>query len=468
MEEMLGQRLLKERAVSERQLKKALKRQRLHGGRLGYNLVSLGYITPEDLQSFFTMLPHAPANLKETGLELSFISDLMMKHFLFRGEFNLMDLSESVKLPVPVLDAAIETLRRDKLVEVKGAAHYAKVTYKFDITELGKKRAAELLDICRYVGPAPVPLEEYRKITECQTIKNITVTEEAVKEAFSHLVIKDELLKRLGPSISSGKAIFLYGPAGNGKTTIAETIGDVLPGTVHIPYSIIVGGQIISIYDPATHFSAEPEKENKGLDQRWLLIRRPVVMTGGELTLRMLELEFNPVSNFYVAPLQMKANNGLFIVDDFGRQQIEPRSLLNRWIVPLERRIDFMTLHTGMKFEIPFDQLTIFATNIEPRKLVDEAFLRRIRYKIEITHPTEREYEAIFRMVCEFKGIEFKKDVFDYLMDNYYRRLGVSPNACHPRDLTDHIIDDAHYYNHPPELLKENVDAAWKNYFVEM
>ncbi len=191
-------------------------------------------------------------------------------------------------------------------------------------------------------------------------------------------------------------------------------------------------------------------------------------MTGGELTLKMLDLDFNPISKFYEAPLQMKANNGLFIIDDFGRQQMEASRLLNRWIVPLERRMDFMTLHTGMKFDIPFDQLVIFSTNIEPARLVDEAFLRRIRYKVKIDHPTAEEFEKIFRKVCERNGMEFKKEVFDYLVDSYYKKQGLKPNACHPRDIIDHIIDDAHYYRHAPQMTKEGVDTAWKNYFVDM
>lgn len=468
MTEQIGQKLLEEKVVTEEQLKKAIERQRLHGGRLGHNLVALNFITSEDLDTFFKKHPSAPKTVADTGLEFSFIADLIMKHLLFMGEFRLADISECVKLPIPIVDLALDALRREKFIEVKGASEYAKATYNFTITGQGKNRALELLDICRYIGPAPVSLDEYRKTLEFQTIKNIVVSEDSVKNAFSHIIISDGLLRRLGPAISSGKAMFIYGPAGNGKTTIAETIGKILPGNVYIPYSMIVGGQIISIFDPVNHIAVNPGEKADAADQRWVLIKRPAIMTGGELTLRTLDLDFNNISKYYEASLQMKANNGLFIVDDFGRQQMDPQNLLNRWIVPLERRTDFMTLHTGMKFSIPFDQLVIFATNIEPKRLVDEAFLRRIRYKIKIDHPTEGEYEAILKKVCESNGIAFRKDVLEYLMKNYYKKLGVKLNACHPRDLIDHIIDDARYYNQSAQLTKEGIDIAWHNYFVEM
>jgi predicted ATPase with chaperone activity len=468
MAKQFGEKLLEEKVITEDQLEQALERQRLSGGRIGNNLVELGYITPDKLGEFFHISPVSPKTVEETGLELSFISDLILKHVLFMGEFTIGAISSVVKLAASVVDTAIEELRREKMIEVKGATHYVKASYQFQVTSQGKQRALELLDICAYVGPAPVTLEQYRSLVERQTIKQIVVNEETVKRAFSTLVVGEDILRRLGPAVSSGKAMFIYGPAGNGKTTIAETIGKVLPGAVYIPYALIVGGQIIRIFDSVNHVVVRSDESPDSLDQRCVLIRRPVVMTGGELTMRMLDLDFNAISKFYEAPLQMKANNGLFIIDDFGRQQVDAHSLLNRWIVPLERRTDFMTLSTGMKFDIPFDQLVIFSTNIEPRRLVDEAFLRRIRYKIKIAHPSEQAYEAIFRKVCKANGIEFRKATFSHLMDQYYKRLGVKLNACHPRDIIDHIIDDAHYYNHPPQLTDEGIELAWNNYFVDM
>ncbi|HTG81095.1 MAG TPA: ATPase [Geobacteraceae bacterium] len=464
----IGKRLLKDGIVTEKELEEALERQRQKGGRLGQNLVALGFIKEDDLNNFFKTHPAAPTNVEETGLTSSFIADLIMKHILFIGEFRISDVVERVKLPVSVVDAVLETLKRDRFVEVKGGTGYATVTYTFKITDQGKNRATELMDICRHVGPAPVTLNDYSNIVELQSIKNIVVSEEKVRDSFSHLVLSPSLLKRLGPAISSGKAIFIYGPPGNGKTAIAETISTLLPDTVYIPYSLTVGGQIISMFDPVNHVPAGTRDDAKNVDQRWVQIKRPVVITGGELSLRMLDLDFNPISKYYEASLQMKANNGVFVADDFGRQQIDPQNLLNRWIVPLDRNLDYMTLHTGMKFAIPFNMLVIFSTNIEPRQLVDEAFLRRIRYKINVGRPSETEYEAIFKKVCASNLVPFDKDAFDYLMNNYYRRLNVDLNACHPRDILDHIVDSAHYYMHAPLLTREGIDVAWQNYFVDM
>ncbi|MDH3453563.1 MAG: ATPase, partial [Desulfuromonadales bacterium] len=307
---------------------------------------------------------------------------------------------------------------------------------------------------------------------ENQSIRNIKINNDVVEAAFSQIVISEHMLRRLGPAISSGAPMFIYGPPGNGKTTIAETIGQVLPETVFVPHALYVGGQIITVFDPVNHVPVTdlPDDGTAGeaIDRRWVRIQRPIVMTGGELTLRMLDLEFNTIAKFYEAPLQMKANNGLFVLDDFGRQQMDPQSLLNRWIINLDRQIDFMSMHTGMKFEIPFDQLVIFATNLEPKSLVDEAFLRRIRYKIKIEHPTEAEFREIFERVCRKNAIAFRQDVYEHLIEHWYRRHNIAFNACHPRDLIDHVIDLARFFDETPELHRDTIDHACENYFVDV
>ncbi|MBW1753908.1 MAG: ATPase, partial [Deltaproteobacteria bacterium] len=310
---LLGERLIKKNKITEEQLQKALERQRIHGGRLGSNMVALGFMSEEDLSSFFRSVPDVPKKVEDTGLTFTFIIDLIMKHALNMREFTIPEMGIQNRLSFSLIDQAIERLRKDKLVEVKGAGQLSKLSYRFALTEAGKKQATDLLDVSRYVGPAPVPL----------------------------------------------RAIFLYGPPGNGKTTIAETIGRVLPGNIYMPYAVIAEGEIITIYDRANHVAVEPELSADKVDQRWVLVKRPVVMVGGEMKLKGLDLDFNPIAKFYEAPLQMKANNGLFIVDDFGRQQVDPQDLLNRWIVPLERRTDFLTFQTGMKIEMPFDHLVI-------------------------------------------------------------------------------------------------------------
>ncbi|MFZ2948123.1 MAG: ATPase, partial [Desulfuromonadaceae bacterium] len=313
---ILGEKLLKEKAITQEQLDKGLERQRLQGGRLGRNLVELGYIKEQDIKRHFEKHPSAPKSIEDSGLDLSFITDLVTKHILFMGEFKLADVVDKVKLPISLVNRVLEVLRREKLVEVKGAATYSTETYTFKITEQGQRRSSELLDLCRYAGPAPVSLEDYQNMIEMQTIKSVVVDEESVSRAFSHLVCREGLLKRIGPAVISGQAVFVYGPSGNGKTAIAEAIGGLPVDTVYVPYAINVGGQIISVFDPVNHIPVAPTRSTGEVDQRWVLVRRPVVMVGGELVMRMLDLDFNPISKYYEASLQMKANNGIFIVDD--------------------------------------------------------------------------------------------------------------------------------------------------------
>lgn len=463
-----GRILLEEKIISEKQLKIALEKQQREGGRLGQNLLALGFVTEDDIKRVFNRIPRLPDTAAETGLEQSFINDLILKHIMSMNEFKMADVAERIKLSIPIVEAGLEQLRQDKLIEIKGSSSYNKMAYVFKLTELGIKRGGELLQICRYVGPAPVTLAEYCKMVRVQTVKSVIINEDTLRHALSHLIINERVLGTIGPAFSSGQAVFIYGPPGNGKSAIAEAVGKIFPDAIYIPYSIIVGGQIITVFDPVNHIPVNESKGHGDFDHRWILVKRPVIMVGGELTLKMLDLDFNPISKYYEASLQMKANNGLFIVDDFGRQLVEPSRILNRWIVPLERRVDFMSLHTGMKFTIPFDMLIIFATNIEPKQLVDEAFLRRIRYKVRIDRPGQKEYEQIFRMVCKSNGIEFNQDAFIYLIEQCYQRFGVEYSASHPRDIIEHIVIDSHYFNRPPELSRQNIDKACSNYFVDL
>jgi predicted ATPase with chaperone activity len=330
--------------------------------------------------------------------------------------------------------------------------------------------ARDALERSEYAGSAPVPLEMYNEAVIKQGLKDVQVHQRHLRSALSHLVLNEKTFEQIGPAVNSGRSIFLFGNPGNGKTSIAEAIGSMLmEGDIYIPYAVEVEGQIIKVFDNVNHIMAEKQpRDQRSLDPRWVLIRRPFIVVGGELTLEGLDLVYDFNNKFYEAPFQMKANGGILLIDDFGRQQVRPRDLLNRWIVPLEKRIDFLTLHTGRKIEIPFEVLIVFSTNLAPKDLVDEAFLRRIRHKIEVDDPTWDGYREIFKRVCGAKSIGWDDRALAYLIQEHYIKAQRSPRACHARDLLDQIIDIANYLNVQPSLSQELVDRAANSYFVEL
>ena len=416
--------------------------------------------------------PPPPATIAETGLHPDTLAQLLLKT-LVAGEASGTGLSDKLRLPYSVLESLLQHARVEKLIEVRGAAGTGSAGYRYILTDLGRDRANQFLDVSRYVGPAPVPLAQYNAYVRACMASRPFVDRHTLSRGFENLIVNKAMLDQLGPAVNSGKSLFLYGAPGNGKTVIAEGIGRALGTEMFVPFAIDVDGQTITMYDPVNHQLVPSAQESfsvvssSSLDRRWETIKRPVVVVGGELTLEMLDLAFNPISRFYEAPIQLKANGGVFVVDDFGRQRIPPRDLLNRWIVPLESRVDFLSLHTGRKFETPFNVLIIFATNLKPESLADEAFLRRIPYKIMAKNPTLDEFCQIFELNCRRRNIAFDPVLVEYLNRKYYQPRRLQMRACHPRDLVEQVVDRCRYHGRDLAITRELLDAACGSYFLE-
>jgi hypothetical protein len=416
--------------------------------------------------------PPVPTSLRETGLAVDQIERLLIKT-LHTGEATGLAVSERLRLPYTILEPIVERVRAEQLVEVRGTTGSGSAGYRYALTDAGRDRARQYFDASQYVGPAPVPLASYVGQMHALSAARRYLDRERLRQGFSHLVVGDKVLEQLGPALNAGKAVFLYGPPGNGKTVIAEGLGRTLGGDMYMPHAIDVDGHTITMFDPINHDSLEADADASSViavaqrDRRWVHIRRPVVMVGGELTLDMLDLTFNPIAKFYEAPIQLKANGGVFLVDDFGRQRIRPQDLLNRWIVPLESRVDYLTLHTGKKFQVPFDVLIVFATNLNPDSLADEAFLRRIPYKIPITDPTVDQFTRIFELNCRRRNMRFHQVMVAYLQRRHYNPAGRPLRACHPRDLLDQVTALCRYRGIEPVITRELLDAACASYFVD-
>ncbi len=419
-----------------------------------------------------SVAPVAPTTLAQTGLSSENILALSLKA-LYGGELSGLELTAEVKITYSILERIMEAARVEQLIEVRSATGAGTAGYRYALTDRGRDRTNQYFETNGYIGAAPVPLDQYvRYVTELGS-HNTVINREVIASGFTDLIVSDEMLDQLGPAVSTRRAMFLYGPPGNGKSAMSAGIGRALGGAIYMPYALDIGGEIVTLFDPVTHVP-QPVDEGNALfrsdtasDPRWVRVRRPVITVGGELTMEQLDLSFDHFAKFYEAPVQLKANCGVLLVDDFGRQRVPASELLNRWIVPLESRIDFLALHTGRKFEVPFDVLVIFATNLEPRTLADEAFLRRIPYKVHATNPSLEQFSAIFYMVCKHHGITFDQSVVDHLCAEYYEGRGLEMRGCHPRDLIEHMVNLCRYRNQPLGITTKLLDEACHTYFLD-
>jgi hypothetical protein len=415
--------------------------------------------------------PVEPDSLAAAGLTDSQVEALILKTLNGRSEATGRDLSDHIKLPFRILDCLLQSMKHDRLVAHKGAAMMN--DYVYQLTELGRERAKKLSEHCTYFGAAPVTLRAYIESVEKQTLANQHPTEVDLHRAFDDLLIDERMLLRLGPAISSGRGLFLFGPPGNGKTSIAERITRAFGQHVWVPRAIGIDGEIIRLYDPAMHDEV-PLSANLGLidhrqiDRRWVRVRRPTIVVGGELTMDQLEVTLNTATNVSEAPLQMKSNCGTLVIDDFGRQRMTTDQLLNRWIVPLEKRYDFLNLASGKKIQVPFDQLIVFSTNLEPRELVDDAFLRRIPYKIEVKDASEAEFRQLLKTMAPQLEVEYDQSAIDHLIQKHYKAIGRPFRFCQPRDLIMQIRYYCRYVGLPAKMTPEYFDLAVENYFAIM
>ncbi len=418
--------------------------------------------------------PAAPHSVEESGISLDLILQLALKSLHFSGELSGTELSRRLGLEFQVIQPALDLLKTQQQISIVGGGFVGGASYRYRITDTGRTRAALFLESSHYVGTAPVPLSQYQAYMHAyRSATPRGATQERVRQAFSHLVISDSVLYQLGPAINAGHSMFVYGPPGNGKTVISQAIHNLLEGDIAIPHALEIEGHIVRLFDPVNHEVVGTEDDSQSSfstlvadDRRWVRCRRPMVMVGGELTLSALELSYNATTGFYRAPVQAIANGGVLVIDDFGRQQCSPRELLNRWIVPLESRVDFLTLQSGQKFELPFMTMIVFATNIRPAELVDEAFLRRIQYKIFAESPTVEDFKTIFATCCRDLGATAEPGLVEHVLVDYYRPRNIPLRGCHPRDLIKQALSLASYLDRPAHLTPDLLEAACNSYFV--
>jgi hypothetical protein len=475
---LLGDILVGKGLVTRENIDQAIERQNTEGGRFGECLVALGAISAEGIQAVMEEWPQQPRNLDDIDLDLPFLLGLILKGMYSQNMELPSQIARATALPGTMITVLMKELVDRKYVEASGQADAGAGSLsetRYALSRSGREYAIELFEQNGYFGPAPVSLEAYKERILRQKISNEVITREQIKEGFEGLVIPERFLSRLGPAVNSGTAMLIYGPAGNGKTTIAEIVGKIFENVIYVPYCFEVDGEIINVFDPTIHLTIETEEtgegsprtlRREGFDRRWVPCTRPMVITGGELTLDMLDLKFNTIAKFYEAPMHIKAVNGTFVIDDFGRQRASPEDILNRWIVPLNSRIDFLQLHTGKTIELPFDELVIFSTNLHPDDLMDPAFQRRIAYKLETLAPSEELFREVFENMAKARGLDLTDEVFAMVRDE----IAANEQALayfQPKFIIDQVLATCKFEGMSPQFNRENVEDAMLNLFVK-
>ena len=469
----MGDLLVGANLVTAEDVAAALARQAENGARLGDNLVALGAIDKHALNAFLKRIPVEPADIAATGIDALDLLSLLMK-LIYTGHLETSrQYVEALKLPYHIVAELVRMAVDRQLMRALGMrASQSPVDMSYAFTEEGKRWTIDALELMRYAGPAPVTLEDFTYQVNVQKLTNELVTFERIRKSLGKLSFEDSIIEQSGPALNSGRAMLLYGPPGNGKTSFAHSLGSVFSDVIYVPYAITVEGQIIRFHDPSIHTELSPMEVNdedlsfvraQEYDARWVPCRRPFVSTGGELTLEMLDLRYDTTGHYYEAPLHLKALGGCFVIDDFGRQLVSPTSLLNRWIVPLEGRVDYMKLHTGKSFSIPFEELVIFSTNLEPEDLMDPAFLRRLPYKIEVGSPSLEIYRRIFDGECAQQNLPLPGEVFDSIVSKLKTAKGMNLAAFQPKFIVDQVVATCRFMGQPPHFEPRFIEYALNN-----